>query len=125
MTQVASPSAVRGPWDGVRVEADGRSIELSRRGEELWIRLPDPDLVARAVHAGVPEPARSAPLVSRRVLLTTGSHHHQAYWVKGERGNELRLAPITYLIAEGRYVSRHDAFLQPPESSPRMIRPAR
>ncbi|HWP10094.1 MAG TPA: multiheme c-type cytochrome [Polyangiaceae bacterium] len=116
MTQVASPSAVHGPWDGVRVEADGRSIELSRRGNEFWIRLPDPDLVARAVHAGVPEPARTAPLVSRRVLLTTGSHHHQAYWVKGERGNELRLAPITYLIAEGRYVSRHDAFLQPPDA---------
>ncbi|HEX5100927.1 MAG TPA: multiheme c-type cytochrome [Polyangiaceae bacterium] len=116
MTEIASPSSVRGPWDGVRVEADGRSVELSRRGAEYWIRLPDPDLVATLLHAGVREPTRTAPLVSRRVLLTTGSHHHQAYWVKGERGNELRLAPITYLIAEGRYVSRHDAFLQPPDA---------
>ena len=116
MTQVATPSVALGPWDGTRIEADGRSIELSRRGDELWIRLPDPDIVAAGVRAGVADPSRTAPLVSRRVLLTTGSHHHQAYWVKGERGNELRLAPVTYLIADRRYVSRHDAFLQPPDA---------
>lgn len=116
MTQVATPSAALGAWEGTRVEADGRSIELSRRGDELWIRLPDPDVVAAGIRAGVEQPSRTAPLVSRRVVLTTGSHHHQAYWVKGERGNELRLAPITYLIAERRYVSRHDAFLQPPDA---------
>ena len=116
MTQVATPSSVLGAWEGTRVEAEGRSIELSRRDDELWIRLPDPDVVSAGLRAGVAEPSRSAPLVSRRVLLTTGSHHHQVYWVKGERGNELRLAPITYLIAEKRYVSRHDAFLQPPDA---------
>jgi predicted CXXCH cytochrome family protein len=116
MTQVATTSSVLGAWDGTRVEADGRSIELSRRDDELWIRLPDPDIVSAQIRAGVPEPSRSAPLVSRRVLLTTGSHHHQVYWVKGERGNELRLAPITYLVAERRYVARHDAFLQPPDA---------
>jgi len=116
MTQVATPSAALGPWNGTRVEADGRSIELSQRGDELWIRQPDPDVVSAGLRAGVRAPSASAPLVSRRVVLTTGSHHHQVYWVKGERGNELRLAPITYLIGEKRYVSRHDAFLQPPDA---------
>jgi len=116
MTQLATPSSVLGAWEGTRVDADGRSIELLRRGDELWIRLPDPELVTAAILAGAPEPSRSAPLVARRVLLTTGSHHHQVYWVKGERGNELRLAPITYLVAERRYVARHDAFLQPPDA---------
>lgn len=122
MTEVASPRTVRGPWDGTRLEIEGRSVELTRRGDELWARLPDPDLVAAAIRAKSPAPSASAPLVSRRVLLTTGSHHHQVYWVGGERGNELRLLPITYLIAEGRYVARRDAFLQPPDAPPHAIR---
>ncbi len=122
MTELATPATVKGRWDGVTVEADGRSIELLRRGAELWLRLPDPDLVALAIVAGAPRPSASAPLVERRVRLTTGSHHQQAYWVQGARGNELRLAPITYLIAEKRYVSRHDAFLQPPDAPPHAVR---
>jgi predicted CXXCH cytochrome family protein len=122
MTQVATPAAVRGPWEGVKVEVAGRTVELSRKGEELWARVPDPDVVAGAIRAGSTEPEAGAPLVSRRVLLTTGSHHHQVYWVGGERGNELRLLPITYLIADGRYVARRDAFLQPPDAPPHAIR---
>jgi predicted CXXCH cytochrome family protein len=122
MTQVATPSALAGAWAGVKLEVEGRSVELSRRGDELWARLPDPDLVAAAARAKLPEPSASAPLVSRRVLLTTGSHHHQVYWVGGERGNELRLLPITYMIREQRFVARRDAFLQPPDAEPHAIR---
>jgi predicted CXXCH cytochrome family protein len=122
MTQVATPATVLGPWDGTKLEVEGRSLELSRRGDELWARLPDPDLVAAAIRANNPEPYAAVPLVARRILLTTGSHHHQVYWVGGERGNELRLLPITYLIAEGRYVPRRDAFLEPPDAAPHAIR---
>lgn len=122
MTQLATPDTVLGPFDGVRLEVEGRSVELSRRGDELWARLPDPDAVARAILAGHAQPSAAAPLVSRRVVLATGSHHHQVYWVRGERGNELRLVPITYLIAEGRYVPRRDAFLQPPDAPQHALR---
>jgi predicted CXXCH cytochrome family protein len=122
MTEVASPATVLGPWDGTKLEVEGRSVELSRRGNELWARLPDPDLVAAAARANRPAPSAAAPLVARRILLVTGSHHHQVYWVAGERGNELRLLPITYLIAEGRYVPRRDAFLQPPDAPPHAMR---
>jgi predicted CXXCH cytochrome family protein len=122
MTQLATPDTVKGPFDGVRLEVEGRSIELSRRGDELWARLPDPDAVARAILGGHPQPAAGAPLVSRRVILATGSHHQQVYWVRGERGNELRLVPITYLIAERRYVPRRDAFLQPPDAPAHALR---
>jgi len=121
MTERASALTAKGPWDGVTVEADGRSVELSRRGDELWLRLPDPDLVAAASRNGVAASSAGAPLVARRVELTTGSHHEQAYWVAGARG-ELRLAPITYLIGERRYVARSDAFLQPPDAAPHAMR---
>ena len=122
MTQLATPDTVQGPFDGVRLEVEGRSIELSRRGDELWARLPDPDAVARAILAGSSQPSAEPPLVSRRVILATGSHHHQVYWVRGERGNELRLVPITYLVAEKRYVPRRDAFLQPADAPPHALR---
>ncbi len=122
MTQVATPATVLGPWQGVKLEVEGRNIELWRKGDELWARLPDPDLVAAAIVAQSPTPNAAAPLVERRVLLATGSHHHQVYWVGGERGNELRLLPIAYLIAEGRYVARRDAFLQPPDAPAHAVR---
>jgi hypothetical protein len=121
MTQVASATTALGPWNGVSVEADGRSVELSQHGNELWLRLPDPDVVAAALRAGVANPSAAAPLVARRAVLTTGSHHEQTYWVEAGHG-ELRLAPIAYLVAERRYVARHDAFLQPPDAPPHALR---
>jgi predicted CXXCH cytochrome family protein len=122
MTQVATPAAALGPWEGVTLEIDGRSVELSRRDDELWARLPDPELVAAATRAKAPAPSAQAPLVSRRVLLTTGSHHQQVYWVRAGSGNDLRLVPITYLVAEQRYVARRDAFLQPPDAEEHAVR---
>jgi predicted CXXCH cytochrome family protein len=122
MTQLATPETVLGPFDGTPIEVEGRSVELSRRGAELWARLPDPEFVAAAIRGGNPSAAAAAPLVSRRVVLATGSHHQQVYWVRGERGNELRLVPLSYLIAERRYVPRKDAFLQPPDAPPHAIR---
>jgi predicted CXXCH cytochrome family protein len=78
-------------------------------------------VVAGLTRAGAPAPSREAPLVSRRVVLATGSHHHEVYWVAGA-GNELRLVPVTYLIAERRFIPRRDAFLQPPDVPPYSVR---
>ncbi|HEX6767259.1 MAG TPA: ammonia-forming cytochrome c nitrite reductase subunit c552 [Polyangiaceae bacterium] len=122
MTRLATPATVAGSFDGTRVETEGRTVELSRRGDELWAKLPDPDEVARLSRAGVPEPSRGARLVSRRVVLATGSHHHEVYWVAGGAENELRLVPVTYVIAEKRFIPRRDAFLQPPDAAPHAVR---
>jgi predicted CXXCH cytochrome family protein len=122
MTRLATPDTVAGPFKGTRIESEGRTIELSRRGDELFAKLPDPDEVARLSRAGAPEPSRGVPLVSRRVVLATGSHHMEVYWVAGGAENELRLVPITYLLAERRFVPRRDAFLQPPDAAPHAVR---
>ncbi|AKU98929.1 TPR domain protein [Labilithrix luteola] len=83
---------------------DGRAVRLARRGDEVWATLPDPD---------APPPA---PDVTRRVVLTTGSHREQAYWVAGKREGELRLFPLVWLVADQRFVPRRDAFLTPPDA---------
>jgi predicted CXXCH cytochrome family protein len=121
MTRLATPESVAGPFEGTRVESEGRTIELSRRGDELYVKLPDPDAVAALTRKGAPAPSRDAPLVTRRVVLATGSHHHEVYWVAGAE-NELRLVPITYLVAERRFIPRRDAFLQPPDAVPHAVR---
>lgn len=56
-----------------------------------------------------------APNVPAGVVLTTGSHHEQTYWVKNDKG-ELRLWPFVWLKDERKLISRQDAFLRPPDS---------
>jgi predicted CXXCH cytochrome family protein len=122
MTRLATPENVQAPFDGRAVEVEGRNVELFRRDDELWARLPDPDVVARETIAKHPAPYAGAPLVTRRVVMATGSHHQEVFWVGGTRGNELRLAPVAFLLDERRFVSRRDAFLQPPDAPQHAVR---
>jgi hypothetical protein len=85
MTQRGGPGAVV-------AEVDGKVLE--RRGDEIWAAMPEPPL-------------------SRPVVLTTGSHREQAYWVKGKRPGDLELAPRVWLVRERVFVPRREAFLRP------------
>ncbi len=111
MTEVASETSVRAPWQGERLVWRERSYELLRKGQEFWVSLPDPDAAppTRAARALVPQ-------VERRVVMVTGSHHYQAYWVRGGRGNELLQFPFVYHFESQRFIPRDDAFLQPPDA---------
>jgi predicted CXXCH cytochrome family protein len=121
MTQQATPAAVLGDFNNVTLTADGETYRFFKRGDEYWAEMPDPDwLYVQALqrHSGVgpsgaaPSPA---PRVEKRVTMTTGSHHMQAYWVDGKYGNQQFSLPFTWLIAEQRWVPRNDVFLLPPE----------
>ncbi|MDF2696873.1 MAG: hypothetical protein K0S65_5256, partial [Labilithrix sp.] len=105
MTRVATTATVRAPLDGRPLELDGHTVRLAARDGEVWATLPDPD----AVIAG--RPAEDA---TRRVILTTGSHREQAYWVAGKRRGDLRLVPFVWLVKDKAFVPRRDAFLIPP-----------
>ena len=120
MTSVASPENVRAPWDGVHLTWRGRSYELFRKGDEFWARLPDPDLTAQLLQGG--RDWTNAPSVERRIEMTTGSHHYQAFWVLGQRGNELWQFPFVYHFESQRFIPRDDAFLQPPDAKPHRAR---
>ncbi|HTV19416.1 MAG TPA: cytochrome c3 family protein [Polyangiaceae bacterium] len=114
MTEAATSASLRAPWDEV-LEWRGRTHTLFRRGDELWARLPDPDRASALARQD--RPLDGVPDVDRRVVMTTGSHHYQAYWVPGARGNELWQLPFVYHFESQRFIPRHDAFLQP-ESDP-------
>lgn len=52
----------------------------------------------------------------RRIVLTTGSHRHQAYWTTGDRPGDLRIVPSVWLVKEQLLVPRQEAFLTPPDA---------
>ena len=75
---------------------------------------------------------RTVPRVNKRVVMTTGSHHYQTYWVEGsvkdpqtkrnetKYGNLLQTLPLVYLPKEQQWIPRENAFMMAPESK-RMI----
>lgn len=101
MTQVARPELVGGPFRGEVLPFDGKSYLLERE---------DGELVVRSWSQGAdPDDARS-----QRVVMTTGSHHMQAYWLPDTERGGLTLLPFVFLFEQDRWVERRNVFLNPP-----------
>ncbi|HEY2746689.1 MAG TPA: multiheme c-type cytochrome, partial [Polyangia bacterium] len=101
MTQPTTGATVRAPFAGetLRSDDDGRSYRLYRDGDALWADI--------------------SGIGARRVPMMTGSHHMEAFWLAGARGNELVEFPFTWLFDDARWVSRRDVFLVGTEYSKR------
>lgn len=114
MTQPATPQAVVPDWNDVTLSSRGRTYRLFRRGDEFWVDMVDPAAELEAAVGGVDLTAQSSvPRVQRRVAMTTGSHHHQTYWVQNDNGMLVQF-PWVYHMTTGRWVFRIDSFLRPP-----------
>jgi len=126
MTQSATRETVAAPRlrqsGRLRAETAGRTLELFVRGDQLWSSVPDPSITFGVASEAYESAFRSAPLREVQVQLLTGSHHHQAFWIKGARPDELRALPVVYLIDDARLVPRRDAFLNPPDETERPVR---
>lgn len=116
MTQVASPQSVVAPFDDVHLKSRGRSYHLQRSGDEFWVTMTEPQLENER-QTEVPDkgrPAMPLSLKPQRVVLTTGSHVAQTYWVAV--ANELWQVPWVYHIEEQRWIPDDDSFLIPPDT---------
>ncbi|HEU4576953.1 MAG TPA: cytochrome c3 family protein [Polyangiaceae bacterium] len=116
MTEQASAASVRAPWQGTLQDEQGRHYRLFRSDDQFWVKLPDPDRLAASVRRGQLDAA--VPQTKRRVVMTTGSHHYQAYWLPGRRGNELWQLPFVYHFESQRFLPRRAVFLEPPDDPP-------
>jgi hypothetical protein len=106
MTQVATPETVVADFDRVRVDAvPGRPMFLERRGRELWAEFDQPDWDGTG---------SAPPRISRRVVMTTGSHHQQIYWYSTGHGRVLGQLPAIRLIADQQWIPRYAATMHPP-----------
>ncbi|MFN0052946.1 MAG: C cytochrome precursor [Planctomycetales bacterium] len=98
MTQPASPETVFGNFDDQTLEFGGTRYALSRRGDEFWVHV---------------DFAGDRPAVDRPIVLVTGSHHMQVYWMPIGQGRTLAELPIYYLREDRRWVPRDASFLKP------------
>jgi hypothetical protein len=128
MTQLALPENVMGDFSGATVESGGATYRVFRRGDEFWAEMPDPDLML-AAHRGNPGrpleevlPLDTVPRVERQVVMTTGSHHYQTYWVRSSKfPGVLHTLPLIFLPVEKQWIPREAAFMIPPDDPVRLV----
>lgn len=118
MTQYASADTALANFDNIQLEARGETYSFQRKGNQLWVEMPDPDWKAdqssrtRNVDWSL---LTNAPRVLKQVSMSTGSHHLQKFWVASGRGNLQYDLPFTYLIEDRRWVLREDSIVRDPK----------
>ena len=112
MTQLVGPDTVVGGFDR-DVDVYGSPFHLERRGDEYWIEMPD----LATLRFGSLE-TETTHRVRRRFIMSTGSHHQQVYWYASGPGRSPELSPITYIIAEDKWIPSPDVFLRPQHDRP-------
>jgi hypothetical protein len=120
MTQVATPTNVLGRFDGTEINSGGLRYRVGQSPAGLWADTPDPDLLMYSVQGG--QRITNLPTVRLPVVLATGSHHYQTYWVPSPRyPGLLQTLPLVFLKDEARWVPRETAFLRGPDDQGRFI----
>jgi predicted CXXCH cytochrome family protein len=122
MTQAALPENVAGAFDGSTVMSDGLAYRVWREGDEFWAEMPDPDVMMYVVQGGKKLAFDKIPRVRQQVVMATGSHHYQTYWVASPRYDRLlQTLPLVYLLRDRRWIPRETAFMRAPEDHGRFI----
>lgn len=117
MTQLATDATVLGDFDDVKLESRNRRYHLQRKDGEFLVTMADPYWETYWKNEGKNvEAVAEPPMVTRKIVMTTGSHNMQGYWFNGEDGNVLWQLPWWFLIDEQRWIPREDAFLAPPSA---------
>lgn len=111
MTQGASPETVVAEFDGRVLTGFGLAARVFREGDEFLVDF-------GPIVDGEPGPNdASLPEGPRRIVMLTGSHNMQAFWMTSATGT-LEQLPFVWLIEEERWIANDNSFLQPPEDHP-------
>ncbi len=110
MTQPATAEAVLAPFQGEEFKVGDSPLRLTRRDGQFWAEW-------RREPADDTAEARAPAESGRPIVMTTGSHHMQGYWVRRHESSLLDQLPLMWLIegdGQGRWVPLADSFLAPP-----------
>jgi len=116
MTHVVSPETMAAPAEEARFTMHGREFRFLPEKDRFLIETVDPERDEERHKVGLEiiseneKPAR----VRRQIVMSTGSHHLQTYWINGTQGNRLWRAPWVYHIQLERWIPLLDTFLVPP-----------
>jgi hypothetical protein len=105
MTQQAGPQTILAPFDGTEIELEGTTWQVERRADEFWVT---------ARPAPVNGSPGGAPEIEKRVVMATGSHNYQLYWLESEGTAGLEQFPLVFFLREKLWVPRKSRFLRPP-----------
>ncbi|HIA20753.1 MAG TPA: hypothetical protein EYN70_15290 [Planctomycetaceae bacterium] len=93
---------------------------MFRHDDQYWVRMPEPDLEHLKRDQGEDPLAGDPRMTNRRVVMMTGSHHFQAYWVRIARGNDMSQLPWIWDIKEEEWLPAEDVFIRPPDQGRRL-----
>lgn len=105
MTQVVSPETVAADFDNREYLVDDITYRFNREGDKFLVHASKPGWDGRQ---------RSLPNFPRQVVMSTGSHHYQAFWVPTGRKTQPIEIPLYYNIAEQRWIPKQKTVLEPP-----------
>lgn len=118
MTTKVSPETVKAPFTGEPISFHGRSYRLTREGDEYFAELVDPAWEwdqrygwRDAKNDAFDDP----PVVKKRLVMITGSHHQQVFWMAGALPRQLDYFPLVWLVIDQRWRPLNDVFLHPPD----------
>ncbi|MCH2170914.1 ammonia-forming cytochrome c nitrite reductase subunit c552 [Myxococcota bacterium] len=103
MTQIATPETVLAPLDGDALSLEGVDYQMVSRGDEVW-----------AIIDSLPDSQGNRARVETPIVLTTGSHHFQAYWIPTGNARRVRLFELAYYVTEQRWLPMDSLPLAPP-----------
>ena len=103
MTQPGAAPKFPESLDRLELTHDGRDYRVEHVGSAYQVR--------QRVHGGATT-EYSAP---QQIVLTTGSHHLQIFWLATGEGRTLVQFPFAYILAEKMWVPVIQTFMAPPE----------
>lgn len=113
MTQVATPESIQALRQSVRLEGGGRFFEVHFEEDTMWAD----DVAQWPAYRYIMEHGTRLPVdfprVRGPVVMTTGSHHMQLYWI-ADKQNQLYQLSWTWLTRDQRWVPGETVYLQPP-----------
>ncbi len=97
MTQVASDESVLGDFNDVHLAGRDLSVRLFKEQGLFKVEMSLPQYSTTRAFT---------------VVMTTGSHNRQAYWLSDPRDPQLMLLPFMFLRAEKRWIPRPAAYIR-------------
>jgi 1,4-alpha-glucan branching enzyme len=111
-----------GRFDGTTVPSGGLDYRVSTEGATLVAEMPDPDVLMYVVQGGRKLPLEKIPRVKRPVVMATGSHNYQTYWVTSPRyPGLLQTLPLVFLPETSQWIPREQAFMRAPDDKERFV----
>jgi predicted CXXCH cytochrome family protein len=117
MTQVASPQTIQAKFEGQTMESWGQQFKFDRKGDDFLVTMPDLEWQAQLIEQRI-KPAEfvgTPPMNQYKVVMATGSHNAQHYWIEGVKAEQPVRIPFVFLMEDQRLVPSPDAWLHDPD----------